>query len=73
MLEPIYEKALGIELDARGLKYAQPVAVPAYYKGRLLGNYRVDLVVEDVVVAEVKSVITRAGRDIDARVFHRCF
>jgi GxxExxY protein len=58
LLETIYEKALCIELDARALKYARQLEVPAYYKGRLLGNYYVDLLVEDLVVVEVKSVIT---------------
>jgi len=56
LLESIYEKALCIELDTRGLKYARQLEVPAYYKGRLLGTYYVDLLVEDLVVVEVKSV-----------------
>src|SRR5439155_15608715 len=56
LLESIYEKALCIELDTRGLRYARQLEVPAYYKGRLLGTYYVDLLVEDLVVVEVKSV-----------------
>ena len=56
--ESLYEKALCIELEARGLKYARQLGVPAYYKERHLGTYYVDLVVEDLVVVEVKSVIT---------------
>src|SRR6202008_1358903 len=34
--EALYEKALCIELDARGLKYARQLGVPVYYKERLL-------------------------------------
>ena len=54
--ESLYEKALCIELEARGIKYARQVAVFAHYKGQLLGTYYVDLVVEDLIVVEVKSV-----------------
>jgi GxxExxY protein len=56
----MYETALCIELEAVGLTFAQQVLVPAYYRGRLLGNYRVDLVVADLVVVEVKCVVVVA-------------
>jgi GxxExxY protein len=52
----MYETALCIELADRGIKYVQQYRVPAYYKGRALGHYFVDLIVEDRVVVEVKSV-----------------
>ena len=56
LLESMYDTALCIELDDRGLKYARQVRIPAYYKGRSLGVYLVDFIVEDVVVVEIKSV-----------------
>ena len=56
LLEGLYETALCIELDDRGIKYACQVHVPANYQGRSLGTYKVDLIVEDLVVVEVKSV-----------------
>ena len=56
LLEPIYEAAVCIELDEVGLMYARQTKLPAYYKGRLLGEYRVDLIVEDFVLVEIKSV-----------------
>jgi GxxExxY protein len=56
LLEGIYETALCIELDERGIKYARQVQIPAHYKGRPLGKYNVDLIIEDLVVVEVKSV-----------------
>ena len=56
LLESLYETALCIELDERGIRYARQVSVPAHYKGRSLGDYTVDLIVEDLVVVEVKSV-----------------
>jgi GxxExxY protein len=56
LLESMYDIALCIELDDRGLKYTRQVRIPAYYKGRSLGNYFVDFIVEDLVVVEIKSV-----------------
>ena len=54
LLEPLYEAALCIELEERGMSYARQLRLPAYYKGRLLGEYRIDLVVSDAVLVEVK-------------------
>ena len=56
LLEMIYETALTIEFDEAGISYERQVPIPAYYKGRALGHYRVDLVVEDLVLVEVKAV-----------------
>jgi GxxExxY protein len=56
LLESAYETAMCIELDDAGLRYERQKAITAYYKGRLLGEYRVDLLVEDTVVVEIKSV-----------------
>ena len=56
LFEAIYRSALAIEFDAAGLSYDREVSVPAQYKGRLLGSYRLDFIVEDSVVVEVKSV-----------------
>jgi GxxExxY protein len=56
LLEPMYESAICIEFEEVSLKYARQVRLPAYYKGCLLGEYRVDLIVDDRVLVEVKSV-----------------
>src|SRR5262245_5524409 len=61
LLEPLYEQALCIELEERGIAYARQIRAPAFYKGRLLGEYRVDLVVDDLVIVEVKSVAIMTG------------
>jgi GxxExxY protein len=55
LLETIYEAAMCIEFDDAGVKYERQTRLPAYYKGRLLGEYRVDLVVDDLVLVEIKS------------------
>ena len=57
LLESTYTPCLLYELHARNLRYVAQRAIPLVYKGIDLGdNYRVDLIVEDVVVVEVKSV-----------------
>jgi GxxExxY protein len=56
LLEGTYEAALCIELDDVGLKYQRQLAYPVLYKGRSIGEYRLDLLVEDAVVVEIKSV-----------------
>jgi GxxExxY protein len=56
LLEGTYEAALGIEFDAAGIRYQRQLAVPILYKGHNVGDYRVDFLVEDLVVVEVKSV-----------------
>jgi GxxExxY protein len=56
LLESTYEEALCIELEAAGLKYQRQLAVPVIYKGRTIGDYRIDLLIEGLVLVEVKSV-----------------
>jgi GxxExxY protein len=56
LLEPTYLAAMRIELEDRGLHYESQVYIPVLYKGRQVGDYRLDLVVEDAVVVEAKSV-----------------
>lgn len=38
------------------MTYRRQVALPVIYKGRTIGDYRLDLMVEDAVVVEIKSV-----------------
>jgi GxxExxY protein len=54
--EPVYDGALQIEFDLRGILYQRQVSVPAIYKGHVLGEYRMDFIVEETVVVEVKAV-----------------
>jgi GxxExxY protein len=56
LLESAYVEALCVELEAAGLRVRRQVSVPLNYKGRCVGEYRVDLLVEDAVVVEVKAV-----------------
>jgi GxxExxY protein len=57
LLESIYAAALRKELIDKGLKVKSELHLPVYYKGESLGlNYRIDLLVEDKVIVELKSV-----------------
>jgi len=54
-LERIYADALEFELLARSRKVRREVAVPVWYKGKQLSSQRVDMIVDDKVLLEIKS------------------
>ena len=57
MLESVYERALMLELASRGIKAQNQVPIRATYKGNDMGLYfRLDILVEDKIVLELKSV-----------------
>ena len=59
LLENIYEQALLIELNNRGLQVENQVPINVLYKGFDLGiQYRLDLLVNDQIILELKSVDT---------------
>ena len=57
LLESVYEVLLEHELQNRGLKVFRQLAFPIVYRGvRFNEGYRLDLLVEDSVIVEIKSV-----------------
>ena len=57
LLESVYEEALVFDLQQRGLKVERQKMVPITYKGHSLKTeLRLDLLVEDEVIVELKSV-----------------
>lgn len=56
LLEATYESALCVELETQGHRFRRQVVFPVLYKGHGIGEYRLDLIVEDAVVVEIKSV-----------------
>ena len=57
LLESLYEEALVMEMELRKMTVSRQVEVPVEYKGRPLKNaLRLDLLVGDHIVVEVKSV-----------------
>ena len=57
LLESVYEEALCHELQQRGLRVERQIHVPLVYKGvSLKTDLRIDILVEDRIIIELKSV-----------------
>jgi GxxExxY protein len=54
--ENVYENALCVELDARGAEYIRQHRVPLRYRGEPIGVHIIDLLVDDVLIVELKAV-----------------
>ncbi len=55
-LEAVYQRALMIELADAGLMAEDERPMSVYYKGRIVGSFRADIIVENSVIIEIKSV-----------------
>lgn len=55
--EVIYQRALEIELLDSGLKSAREFCMPIYYKGRQIGERRVDFLINEKISVELKAII----------------
>ena len=64
-LEKVYERALALEIRARGLKVRGQTELPVRYKGELIGTYVADLLAEDQVLIELKCAERFAPEHID--------
>jgi len=60
-LEKVYERALLRELTLRGLRTKAQVSFSVVYKGACIGEYYADILVENVLVVELKCVDRFAG------------
>jgi GxxExxY protein len=56
LFEIVYERAMAIELQEQQIAFQRQVRLPALYKEQLLGTYRIDFIVEESVLIEIKSV-----------------
>lgn len=57
LLESVYQRALAIELEDKGFSVVTEQPVPLVYRGRDLGvGFRADIVVENTLLLELKSV-----------------
>ena len=66
--ENIYEEALAKELNHQGIEFERQKAVNVSYKGALIGEYRLDFVVEDKIILEKKAVSEMTAL-FDAQVY----
>jgi GxxExxY protein len=55
-LENVYQNALYFELQNRGFKVEPQKAIDVYYQTQLVGKYKADLVVNDLIILELKAV-----------------
>jgi GxxExxY protein len=58
LLEAVYNKCMVVELESMGLKTEAEVSLPIVYKGKTISEdgYRLDLVVENTIIVELKSL-----------------
>src|SRR6185437_2095238 len=59
-LERVYENALRIELTKFGFRIKQQEPIDVYYEGQVVGDYYADLWINDLIIVEVKAVLTLA-------------
>jgi len=55
-LESVYEEALCVELDSRAIPYERQKIIPITFKDHVVGSHRLDLLVAEKVVVELKAV-----------------
>ncbi len=53
-LEKVYQRAMVVELELRGLRVTSEPNSAVYFKGKCVGEYAADLLVEDAVLVELK-------------------
>ena len=54
--ENIYQRSLAIELQEQGIEYQRELSMPLYYRGKSIGKRRVDFLVKEKVLVELKAV-----------------
>ncbi len=55
-LESVYEEAMLIALREKGLKVEQQIPIAVWFRGSKIGNFEADLIVENVIIIELKAV-----------------
>ena len=55
-LETVYKNAMLVELRKRGLAYQVEMPINVYYEDVLVGEFKADIVVEDMLILELKAV-----------------
>ena len=56
LLESVYENALCIELDEMAVPYERQKRLSVQYKGRVIGEFVADIVVDNKIILELKSI-----------------
>ena len=63
--ENIYHKAIALEFKESAINFEEENSLPVKYKGKKIGSYRPDFIIEDNVILEIKAVpmITKSMMD----------
>ncbi|MEW6404548.1 MAG: GxxExxY protein, partial [Chloroflexota bacterium] len=56
LLEKLYKEAMSIEMECNDLKVQKNVHIPVEYRDQPIGDYYIDILVEDTDILELKSV-----------------
>jgi len=57
-LESVYQSALALALRQSGLKIMSQVDLPVHFRGQVVGDFRADLIVDEIVLLELKAAQT---------------
>jgi GxxExxY protein len=57
--EVIYQRALSIEMEKQGLNFSRELVMPLFYDEISIGSRRVDFLVEETIMLELKVLLTR--------------
>ena len=55
-LESIYEEAMVVALTERQMSFQRQVAIPIYFRGKVVGEHRLDLLIAHEIVIELKAI-----------------
>ncbi len=69
-LESVYENALAHELDLRGVRDERQKHLPVAYKGLEVGLYIADMVVEEVIIVELKALSKGLAQEHYAQIIN---
>lgn len=58
LLEAIYQRSVAIELNSRGISHEVERSIPIFFKGELVCHQRLDLLIDERIVLELKSVVS---------------
>jgi GxxExxY protein len=61
-LESVYQEAVALEMNARGIPYRREVEIPVFYKNqRLSASFRADFLCFDSIIVELKALASLSG------------
>ena len=55
-LETVYEQAVAVEFAIRGIAFVRQKPIPLFYRDHQIGEHRIDFLVEDKIVVELKAI-----------------